>query len=101
MDNLTPVQQISSLLNTSLRGGVWTYYEATAYSEQCRTADYLAKEDWQELYKKYKCGMHDYEDPQYAENFDYPEEWISDTYPIDAWIWDNQDAVNDWIARKE
>ena len=31
-------------------------------------------------------GIHDYQNPQYAEDFEYPEEWITESEEIDAWI---------------
>ena len=31
-------------------------------------------------------GNHDYQDPQYQADFDYPEEWITESEEIDRWI---------------
>ena len=41
-------------------------------------------------------GIHDYQNPKYVENFDYPEEWIEESDKIDSWINDNHKCIMEW-----
>ena len=38
----------------------------------------------------FELGNHDYHNEIYSENYDYPEEWISESSIIDDWIFENE-----------
>lgn len=63
---------------TSVRSGVWTFYEATPISELEKTAAFLKNADAGELLNIFSLGIHDYQNPKYAENFNYPQEWMDE-----------------------
>ncbi len=42
-------------------------------------------------------GIHDYQNPRYAEDFEYPEEWITESEEIDAWIKEHDDWLCHWL----
>lgn len=85
---------ISLWMGTSLRSGVWTYYEAadpkeieliTMYLQQCAPNN--------EIVRLYALGNHDYGNEKYQVDFNYPEEWLEESKTIDKWIFDNERII--------
>lgn len=95
-DNLRIYSTISQWLGNSLRSGVWTYYEIADMQDLKLTAQYLSSCSWKEFHNMFCLGMHDYQSPQFIENFDYPQEWIDESESIDKWIWDNEQKLYEW-----
>lgn len=87
---------ISSWFGTSQRSGVWTFYEATNLEEIDATLQYLKTNNDMELAEIFEKGIHDYHNPIYAENFDYPEEWIEESDEIDKWIMEHEEWLWQW-----
>lgn len=81
---------------TSLRSGVWTFYEATPVRELEKTAAFLEKTDEGELFTIFSLGIHDYQNPKYAENYDYPQEWMEEAEEIDSWVMEHETWLNGW-----
>lgn len=77
---------VSGWLGTSFRSGVWTFYEATPQQDTAQAVRYLNASGAAALAEMLQKGNHDYQDPQYQEDFDYPEEWITESEEIDRWI---------------
>lgn len=88
---------VSSWFGTSERSGVWTFYEATSPANVEKAVNYLLQVGETELAAVISKGMHDYQNPQYADNFDYPEEWITESEEIDAWISKHYDWLCHWL----
>ncbi|SHK23640.1 hypothetical protein SAMN02745136_02030 [Anaerocolumna jejuensis DSM 15929] len=95
-DTLRIYSTISQWLGNSLRSGVWTYYEIADTQDLKVTAQYLSRSSWKEFHNMFCLGMHDYQSPQFIENFDYPQEWIDESESIDKWIWDNEQKLYEW-----
>ena len=87
---------IANWTATSLRSGVWTFYEACDPTDLNRTLEYLRQSKEEEFAKIFALGIHEYQDPKYAENFDYPQEWIEESEQIDAWILKNEAWLINW-----
>ena len=87
---------ISSWFGTSQRSGVWTFYEATKAEKIYSVLQFLKENGDNELAQILEKGMHDYQNPVYAENFDYPEEWIKEADEIDKWIMEHEDWLWKW-----
>lgn len=87
---------ISNWSGTSLRSGVWTFYEVCNVEEIEVALQYLKQSGAEEMATVFASGIHDYQNPRYAENFDYPEEWIEESDKIDSWINDNQQYIIEW-----
>lgn len=82
---------ISSWMGTSLRSGVWTYYESTSQREIDTVIRYLNQyAPDSEIAKMYALGNHEYSDEKYQADFDYPQEWIDESEIIDDWISENE-----------
>ena len=45
----------------------------------------------------YACGIHDYSNEKYQQNFDYPEEWFDETERVDKWISDYEKYIFKWM----
>lgn len=88
---------VSSWFGTSERSGVWTFYEATAQSNVQRAVDYLNQVGDSELAAIIERGIHDYQNPIYSGNFEYPEEWIDESNEIDDWIIEHSDWLWHWL----
>ena len=88
---------VSSWFGTSERSGAWTFYEATNPESIQKAVDYLIQSGETELTAVIKKGIHDYQNPQYAEDFEYPEEWITESEEIDAWITEHDDWLCHWL----
>lgn len=77
-DCVVAFMNISSWLGVSLRDGVWTFYEGADPSELNMTLEFLKQEKEDELESMFAYGIHDYQNPRYAEDFEYPEEWMEE-----------------------
>ncbi|MBR1735843.1 MAG: hypothetical protein IJ736_02340 [Firmicutes bacterium] len=80
----------------SQRSGVWTFYEATGKSVIQSAVEHLKGINDTELAAMIEKGIHDYGDPIYQENFDYPQEWIDEADIIDDWIGKNEEWLLHW-----
>ncbi len=85
---------LSSWLGTSLRDGVWTFYEAMPKSRIESAAEYLENAGEKELAVVLKSGIHSYDNPKYAGNYDYPEEWLTQSEEIDDWIYSHEEFLH-------
>lgn len=90
---VTAFLTISNWYGISLRSGVWTFYEVCNNNEAKLVSVFLQENNLPEMSSMFALGMHDYQNPQYAENFNYPEEWIKESEIIDAWIDNNQNHI--------
>ncbi|MCD7993494.1 MAG: hypothetical protein LUK37_17590 [Clostridia bacterium] len=87
---------ISSWFGTSQRSGVWTFYEATKSDEIHTALQYLKESGENVIAQIFEKGIHDYHNPIYAENFDYPEKWIEEADEIDNWIMQHEELLWKW-----
>lgn len=93
---MTAFLTISAWFGTSMRSGVWTFYEAGDIKEMEMTVSYLRTDGKQELADIFEKGIHDYQNPEYAKNYDYPEEWLEGAAEIDDWIAEHEDYLWKW-----
>lgn len=93
---ITAFLTISTWFGTSMRSGVWTFYEVGNIQEMKTTIQYLRIGGDNELADIFEMGMHDYQNPQYAKNYDYPEEWLEEADEIDEWISEHEDWLWKW-----
>ncbi|MBS6955349.1 MAG: hypothetical protein KH230_19210 [Enterocloster asparagiformis] len=94
---ITAFLTISTWFGTSMRSGVWTFYEVGNIQKMKITAQYLRAGGDNELADIFEKGIHDYQNPKYAKNYDYPEEWLEEADEIDQWI----SAHEDWLWKWE
>ena len=87
---------ISNWFGTSLRSGVWTFYEVTKLEEIDTVLTYLKENNYTDLAEIFEKGVHDYQNPIYAKDFDYPEEWIEESEEIDQWIMEHEEWLWQW-----
>ncbi|SKA71048.1 hypothetical protein SAMN02745111_02145 [Eubacterium uniforme] len=93
-DFVTVFIELSSWKGTSLRSGVWTYYEATHKDQVEAVIKYLQKYSLgEEICRMYSLGNHDYCDEKYQDVFEYPKEWIKESEIIDKWIFENEENI--------
>lgn len=88
---------ISNWKGTSLRSGVWTFYESAQQKDLQITAVYLTNAGQTELAEVFSRGIHDYQNPVYAQNFDYPSEWMEEADEIDRWICAHENCIDEWM----
>ncbi len=88
---------VSGWFGTSERSGAWTFYEATNPESIQKAVDYLIQSGETELAAVIEKGIHDYQNPQYTEDFEYPEEWITESEEIDVWIKEHDDWLCHWL----
>lgn len=93
---ITAFLTVSSWFGSSQRSGVWTFYEVGNIQEIKRTIQYLRENGDYELADVLEKGVHDYQDPKYGENYDYPEEWLKEADKIDEWISEHEDWLWKW-----
>lgn len=93
---VTAFLTISTWFGTSMRSGVWTFYEVGNIQEMKATTQYLRISGDNELANIFEKGMHDYQNPKYAKNCDYPEEWLEEADEIDEWISKHEDWLWKW-----
>lgn len=65
---------ISTWQGTSVQSGVWTFYV---------TLQYLVQTGQTELADVFSRGIHDYQNPKYALNYNYPDAWMEESDVID------------------
>ena len=87
---------VSNWQGASLRSGVWTFYEIADTNDLMITSEYLIQTQQTELADIFAKGIHDYQNPQYADNFDYPHEWMEESVIIDDWIFNNEKQLIEW-----
>ncbi len=80
----------------SQRSGVWTFYEATPPEDIQLTIRFLEEKDDDELVPIFRYGIHDYQNPNYAGNFNYPDIWIEESEKIDQWITNHEIWLYGW-----
>lgn len=88
---------ISNWKGTSLRSGVWTFYESAQQRDLEITSTYLTNAGQIDLAEVFSRGIHDYQNPVYAENFDYPSEWMDEEDEIDHWISTHEHWLDTWM----
>lgn len=88
---------VSNWMGTSERSGVWVFYESTNISMIQDAVSYLKAQEDNELACMLEKGIHDYQNPIYFENFNYPDEWITESEQIDDWISDHTDWLRRWL----
>ena len=86
---------ISNWLGGALRSGVWTYYEVAEPSDIQITLQFLNQTGEQELASIFAYGVHDYQNPKYAD-CGYPQTWIDESEEIDKWIFKHEDFLYRW-----
>lgn len=87
---------ISTWFGTSMRSGVWTFYEVGNVHEMEITVRYLRVSGDNELADIFEKGIHDYQNPKYVPDCDYPEEWLEEADEIDDWISKHEDDLWKW-----
>ncbi len=80
----------------SQRSGVWTFYEATDPKEIELVVRFLEQRGDSDLALILRSGIHDYQNPKYVGNWDYPEEWIEEAKEIDRWIEKKEEWLYQW-----
>lgn len=88
---------VSNWQATSFQSGVWTYYEATDPQMIKNAVNFLKKNSYKELAEIISKGIHDYQNPQYAVEYDYPEKWLEESEEIDNWISEHEDYLQKWL----
>lgn len=90
---------VSNWFAMSQRSGVWTFYEATAPKDIELTIQFLEQRGDAEFASIFRYGAHDYQNPKYDGNWNYPEEWIEESEEIDQWITDHENELFMWEKR--
>lgn len=87
--------EINNWQGMSVRCGVWQYYESRAFQKGKfdRVVSFLKANGEEEIADIYACGIHDYANERYQENYDYPDEWFDETEKVDEWISDNEGYI--------
>lgn len=87
--------EINNWQGMSVRCGVWQYYESGAFQNGKfeRVVSFLKANGEEEMADIYACGIHDYANERYQENYDYPDEWFDETEKVDEWISDNEGYI--------
>lgn len=67
----------------SQRSGVWTFYESASPQEIQLTLKVLEQRGDDELAAMLRYGAHDYQNSQYAGNWNDPDQWIDESQIID------------------
>ncbi len=80
----------------SQRSGVWTFYESTSPKDIELTIHFLEQTGDDELASIFRYGAHDYQNPKYNENWNYPDEWIDEANKIDDWITNHESWLYMW-----
>lgn len=87
--------EIDSWSGTSMRGGVWQYYEINSAEQgkSERVAKYLKSQCEYDMADIYAYGIHDYYN---VKNGEYPDEWLDESDKIDNWIYENEYYIYQW-----
>lgn len=88
---------VSNWMGTSERSGVWVFYESTNISMIQDAVLYLKAQEDNELACMLEKGIHDYQNPIYFGNFNYPDEWITESEQIDDWISNHTAWLRRWL----
>lgn len=95
-DDVVAFMTISNWSGFSRRSGVWTYYEVADPTDLEETIRYLQQHGDRELKEIFAYGIHDYQNPKYRENFNYPKNWITESEKIDDWIAAHETWLWEW-----
>lgn len=97
-DFITAFLGVSSWRGSSLRSGVWTYYETADKTEVDRIISYLQKyaQDNKIAYW-FSLGNHDYD--KYKADYSYPQEWMDESDMIDKWILENEANISEFLQK--
>ena len=87
---------VSSWFGTSQRGGVWSFYEVANPEDIKITVEYLKQTKEYQIAQMLQMGVHDYQNPIYQDNFDYPSQWIKESEEIDNWIAQHEELLWKW-----
>lgn len=93
--SVTAFLVLSEWCGTSLRSGVWTFYEKAQADDIVKTAEYLDNKGYDKIAEYILKGIHDYKNPEYAEDCNYPSEWLAEADKTDSWILKNERYIND------
>lgn len=85
---------LSEWRGTSLRSGVWTFYEKAQDDDIFEAAEYLENKGYGEIAGYMLMGIHDYKNPEYIEDCNYPDEWMEEAEKIDRWIFKNEEYIS-------
>ena len=89
---------LSGWLGTSLRSGVWTFYEVTPVQDMLDAAGYFRENGAAEIAEMLQKGIHDYQDPKYQADFDYPAEWLREAEETDGWINAHRTQIEQYLT---
>lgn len=87
---------IANWFAMSQRSGAWTFYESVCPSNIDLTLQFLEQTEYDDLVTIFRYGIHDYQNPQYAGNYNYPNEWIDESEEIDKWIIEHEEWIFAW-----
>ncbi|MDE7423715.1 MAG: hypothetical protein K2N51_08490 [Lachnospiraceae bacterium] len=87
---------IANWFAMSQRSGVWTFYEGAYPDNMDLTLQYLEQTENDDLAGIFRYGIHDYQNPQYAGNYNYPKTWIDESEKIDKWIGEHEEWLFAW-----
>ena len=95
-DFITAFLGVSSWRGSSLRSGVWTYYETADRTEVDKIITFLQKyaQDNKIAYW-FSLGNHDYD--KYRADYNYPQEWMDESELIDKWIIENEAYISGFL----
>ena len=93
LSSVTAFLNLSNWKGTSMRDGVWAYYECADAEDIRITHKFLLDAGYDEIALHYESGIRDYQNPIYQRDFDYPSEWLRDAELIDAWIFANEKKI--------
>lgn len=93
---VTAFLTIANWFAMSLRSGAWTFYEAWNPNDIYITLDFFKKSGDEDIAAIFSYGIHDYQNPKYAKNYDYPKEWIEQSDKIDKWIAEHEEFMIQW-----
>lgn len=99
LDCMTAFMTISNWMGISMRSGVWTFYEGAAKQELEVALRFLEQTGWEEAGQMFEYGIHDYQNPVYQENCNYPEIWMEEAELIDKWIAEREDQIYEWLIK--
>lgn len=97
-DFITAFMGVSSWRGSSLRSGVWTYYETADKTEVDKIVSFLQKNAIDnKISYWFSLGNHDYD--KYKADFSYPQEWMDESDMIDKWIFENEANISDFLQK--
>ena len=88
---------VSNWSAASERSGVWTFYESENKEIIMNAVQYLENKGEKEMSDMLSKGINDYQNPKYADSFDFPQEWMEEADEIDSWIEENTDSIRKWL----